>query len=145
MRSRLLEYYKQISGKIDSFKLYDLIREDYDEKILFLDSSQKLFCVRLIKKGKIKEMKLSFNELEKLMSSKCKYQMIFIDSKEQKNLICSLINKVSKIKGVCSPFIERDDGIIYFPQLRYADVGLLKYLCEQRKIEKYKLFLASGL
>lgn len=144
MKTRLLLYYKEFIDKLREFKIYDVEQEGYKECMFFVDSLLRNFELILYKKNKIKKIKLSFNELEEFLINKCNYQMVFITSRERKKDIYNLINKVSKKRGICAPFIELDAGVMYFPQLKYADVGLLRYLCEQEKIKKYKLLMMGS-
>jgi len=144
MKTRLLLYYKEFIDKLRKFKIYDVEQEGYKECMFFVDSLLRNFELILYKKNKIKKIKLSFNELEEFLINKCNYQMVFITSRERKKDIYNLINKVSKKRGICAPFIELDAGVMYFPQLKYADVGLLRYLCEQEKIKKYKLLMMGS-
>ena len=61
-----------------------------------------------------------------------------------KKEIYSVISNVSRLKGICSPFIELENSIMYFPQLSYSDLGFLKYLCEQKNMKNYKLHIVSS-
>lgn len=80
------------------------------------------------------------SEIEKLLIGKQKYKMVAIFS-EKKEEIYSMLSNVSQAKGICSPFIEVESGIMYFPQLTYSDVGFLKSLCDQRELKDYKIRL----
>lgn len=143
MKNIVWAYYEQLIKQCICVNVYDRNREVY-KKTKFLPSpSSKKYRVNLFKNKKITQKELSLDEMERLLSNKCKCQMITINSKEDKKKIYGIIGKASKRNGSCSPFIEVEDCIMYFPQLGYSDLDLLKYLCEQRKIERYKLLMAS--
>lgn len=144
MKNIILAYYKQLIQGYIRAKVYNRDEKIFGKAIFFVAQSSKCYRVNLFKKKAVIEKKLSLDAIEDLLSNKWKYQMISIDCKEDKKDIYRVIGKVSKKNGICSPFIELENCIIYFPQLRYSDLDLLKYLCEQRKIERYRLLMVSG-
>lgn len=104
------------------------------------------YSVLLFKNRKIEKKYLSLmrfkEELIKLR--KCKIVSISVVNRD-KNQIYKIISEVSRKKGVCAPMLELADAIIYFPQLSYSDIGLLRYLCEKnREMLDYKLLMAYG-
>ena len=102
-----------------------------------------MICLNYIKKNKSIEKKMSLEEVEELLSNKCNFKMVVIVSNMKKE-IYSVISNVSRLKGICSPFIELENSIMYFPQLSYSDLGFLKYLCEQKNMKNYKLHIVSS-
>ena len=144
MKNNVWSYYEKLVKKYVIMSIYDADKKVHKQVIYIPNQSLKKYRVNLFKNRKVMEKKLSLNMLEELLSNECKYQMVTINVRKEKKDIYIIISKVSKKKGICSPFIEMEDCILYFPQLRYSDLDLLRYLCEQKKIEGYRLLMVSG-
>lgn len=144
MKNVVFAYYEQLVKRSVRVNVYDGNMKTHQKFVFIPNSSSRNYRVNLLKNGKVIVKELSLDKIEELLTNKCKYKMITIYLKEEKKEIYSIIGKVSKKNGICSPFIELEDCIMYFPQLRYYDLDLLRYLCEQRKIERYKLLMVSG-
>lgn len=84
--------------------------------LLFLLICLNYFRVILFKKNKSIEKKMSLEEVEELLSNKCNFKMVVIVSNMKKE-IYSVISNVSRLKGICSPFIELENSIMYFPAI----------------------------
>lgn len=122
--------------------IYDEKQRSVEESAFLIDMPE-LFRVILFKKNKSIEKKMSLEEVEELLSNKCNFKMVVIVSNMKKE-IYSVISNVSRLRGICSPFIELENSIMYFPQLSYSDLGFLKYLCEQKNMKNYKLHIVSS-
>ena len=122
--------------------IYDEKQRSVEESAFLIDMPE-LFRVILFKKNKSIEKKMSLEEVEELLSNKCNFKMVVIVSNMKKE-IYSVISNVSRLKGICSPFIELENSIMYFPQLSYSDLGFLKYLSEQKNMKNYKLHIVSS-
>lgn len=144
MKNIVMAYCDQLVKRSIRVNVYDRNMETHEKFVFLPNQSAKNYRVNLLKNRKVVQKELSLDKIEELLTNKCKYQMVTIYSKEEKKEIYSIIGKVSKKNGICSPFIELEDCVMYFPQLRYSDLDLLRYLCEQRKIKRYKLLMVSG-
>lgn len=111
------------------------------------DVSENIECsVLLFKNRKIEKKYLSPLQIkeELIKLRKCKAVSISVRNRD-KNQIYKIISEVSRKKGVCAPMLELADAIIYFPQLNYSDIGLLRFLCEKNgDMPDYKLLMAYG-
>lgn len=96
-------------------------------------------------KKKIASKQVSISDLESELNSKKKVKMVMIlVQNAQKEQIYDALSEISRKKGICSPIIELENAILYFPELRYSDLGLLAFLCEQKvNIKKYNLSMTS--
>lgn len=96
-------------------------------------TEEQIFTTFFVSRKKTEMRSLSVEELETEICD-CDYaKMIMIMTKgDSANKIRELLNKISKERGVCSPIIEKDRAIMYFPKLRYSDMGLLEYICEHK-------------
>ena len=101
------------------------------------------FNVSFYNKKNIETKELTLKQLEIEIIQNKNSKMIIIETKEYKEYIYGVLGKISKNKGFCSPFIEEPNCIVYFPMLRYSDLGLIKYFCDQRKMKNYRLLIAS--
>ena len=144
MKNIVLAYFERFVKRYVRVNVYDSSMETYEKLVCIPDLYSKKYRISFIKNEKIVQKELSLDKMEALLTNKCKYQMVIIHLKEDKKEIYSILGKVSKKNGMCAPFIELEDGVMYFPQLRYSDLDLLKYLCEQRKMKRYKLLMVSG-
>lgn len=104
------------------------------------------YSVLFFKDKKIKKkylLPVQFKE-ELIKLRKCKLVSISVRNRD-KNQIYKIIGEVSRKKGICAPILELADAIIYFPQLNYSDIGLLRHLCEENgNMLDYKLLMAYG-
>lgn len=144
MKGSIMAYWEQLEKKYRQVKIIDDNNGIIGETLFIQNSSSRLFKVNLFSSNVIIEKEISSDKLEELLKGRCKYKMVSIASKRNKKGIYSVLNKVSKANGVCSPFVELEDSILYFPQLRYSDFGLIRHLCEQKELQKYKLLIVSG-
>lgn len=96
-------------------------------------TEEQIFTTFFVSRRKTDMKSLSVGELETEIRD-CDYaKMIMIMTKEDGVYkIRELLNRISKERGVCSPIIEKDRAIMYFPKLRYSDMGLLEYICEHK-------------
>lgn len=133
-----------IQNGVGVAKIYDVEKEQYYEiKHSNCDLTKKIKVVFYSKK-KIVRKELDREELVNMLLKKSIFRMVSICVCDSKEIVYGVLSEVSAIRGVASPFVLRQDNIIYFPQLRYSDLGLIKYMCENEKMEKYKLLMASG-
>lgn len=132
-----------MSNDSKKVNIYDCESQSAEEMDFFISLSS-VYRVFIYKKNKAVEKRMTPSEIEKLLIGKQKYKMVAIFS-EKKEEIYSMLSNVSQAKGICSPFIEVESGIMYFPQLTYSDVGFLKSLCEQRELNDYKIRLVSTM
>lgn len=107
---------------------------------------EQLYTTFFVSKKK-KEMKeLSLEELENEIRGCKNAKMILI----QKRKAClyevrAILDRISKERGICSPIIEMDRAIMYFPELRYSDMGLLDYICKQNgDLDDYSLKMTGS-
>ena len=144
MTNKFIKYYTQRSRTRTKLYLDTVGTVEY----LSNESTAKklTYFVILLTKNKILTELLSLDELENELLQIRNLKMVFISVPNTKRAsIYKILNKISKKRGTCSPLIEIDKAIIYFPQLRYSDLGLLRFLCQQNKnIKEYKLLMASG-
>lgn len=96
------------------------------------------------KKTDMKE--LSLGELEAEIRDCAHAKMVMIMAKEDcAYKVRELLNKLSKERGICSPVIEKGRSILYFPKLRYSDMGLLEYICMQNvNLDKYSIKMTGS-
>lgn len=144
MKNIILACLEQLANGRMKFKMYNKNLDVFEENIFVSHITVETFRVDLCKKDRVVEKELSIEQIEKLLSNDCNYKMIKIFPQKNKGEIYNVFRKVAKIKGVCAPFLELEDSIIYFPMLRYSDLDLLRYLCENSRIKKYKLLMTSG-
>lgn len=113
----------------------------------FFDESMDetmVFSVKFVKGRKVTAKTLSGKEIIRELSQKSNYKMVLISVREEeKPFVFKALNEVSKVKGYSDPIVEVEKAIMYFPKLRYSDLGLLKYLCD-RSMNDYRILLASG-
>lgn len=113
----------------------------------FFDESMDetmFFSVKFVKGRKVTAKTLSGKEIIRELSQKSNYKMVLISVREEeKPFVFKALNEVSKVKGYSDPIVEVEKAIMYFPKLRYSDLGLLKYLCD-RSMNDYRILLASG-
>ncbi len=119
-------------------KVYDA------EKKTFFDVNQSSaemeveILVSLFSKNRVVKKKLSMQELQNILLKNNNYRIVLISSNDGNN-IYRLLGTVSKIKGFSSPFLEDENNILYFPKLRYSDIGLIRYFCNLEHKNEYKL------
>lgn len=102
---------------------------------------EQLYTTFFVSRKKTNMKELSLGELEKEIRDCVHAKMIMIMKKEDRVYeVRELLNKLSKERGICSPVIEMDRAILYFPKLRYSDMGLLDYICiHNLNLDKYSL------
>lgn len=132
-----------MSNDSKKVNIYDCESQSAEEMDFFISFSS-VYRVFIYKRSKSVEKRMTPDEIIKLLTGKKKYKMIAIYTEEKKE-IYSILSNVSLTRGICSPFIEVESGIMYFPQLTYSDIGFLKSLCEQRELKDYKIRLVSTM
>ena len=110
------------------------------------DNCAKSYTIFLVTKKRVSKEVMSLAELKLEMSRNQKIKMVMIlFENNQRKYIHDMFCEISREKGICSPIIELDKGMLYFPELRYSDLGLLMFLCERNIDNKdYRLFMSSG-
>lgn len=110
------------------------------------NEEEKLYSTYFVSSKKRERKVLSIMELEKEIRNCRRVKMIMIENGVYGE-VYSLLCKISKERGICSPIIELEKALLFFPELRYSDMGLLDYICEQNSdIKNYSLKMSgSGL
>ncbi len=140
---------KVFDSKTQNCKEYEKLFVEEMQTVEHLSNKQDekiIYSVFFFGKGIIKKRDLSLLQLQEELFRlrKCKMVSVFVRKKD-KLQIFKIISEVSRRRGICAPMLEIDDAIIYFPQLNYSDLGLLRYLCEKdHNMSDYKLLFACG-
>jgi len=141
--STAVKKYFELFQRIKHVRIHDVLSGTTDSiSYLKREDSDKVH-VSFVTKDKTIEKDLTMEQLESALVDTKKYKFINIDTENCRNDVYGVISNVSTHKGVCAPFLETYHNIIYFPKLRYSDVGLLKYICDSNIVGDYKLLMAN--
>ncbi len=141
MRKRI----NHVDGQKYGVKVYDA------EKMTFFEVNQSSvetegeMLVSLFSKKRVVKKRLSIPELQYTLLKNNNYRIVLISSNGCKNSIYNMLGTVSEIKGVSSPFLEDNNNILYFPKLRYSDLGLIRHFCDLEQKREYKLRMVSSI
>lgn len=137
-------YYKQRKPAINSVKIYLYgvgAIEFFPNGSMHED---KVFSVDFVSRRKIITKILSQKEFVNELVNRNNYKMVFISVNNADEIfVFKALNEVTKVQGVSAPIIEVGGTIMYFPKLRYSDLGLLRVLCD-KNMKDYRLLMASG-
>ncbi len=143
--SIVVKKYFELFQRMNCVRIYDVITEKITNNIIFLHHADvPKVHVSFMTKDKTIEKNLTMSQLENALGDDKKYKLINIDMGNFRKDIYCVIGNVSEHKGICAPFLETCNNIIYFPKLRYSDVGLLRYICDSEIVGDYKLLMASN-
>ena len=111
-----------------------------------MKNKNQLYTTFFVSRKKTDMKELSLGELEAEIRDCAHAKMIMIMTKEDCAYeVRELLNKLSKERGICSPVIEKDRSILYFPKLRYSDMGLLEYICMHNvNLDKFSLKMTGS-
>ena len=140
-RTKDISFYKQEEQSLSFIFEVSVIGDNYIKK-----NENRLFTTFFVSRTKKDMKELSLGELETEIRDCAHAKMIMIMTKEDYAYeVRELLNKLSKERGICSPVIEKDRSILYFPQLRYSDMGLLEYICMHNvNLDKYSLKMTGS-
>ncbi len=135
----IIKKYFELFQRIKHVRIHDILSGTTDNIIYLKCAESDKAHVSFVTRGMTTEKDLTMEQLERAVVNTKKYKFIIIDTKNCRNDVYGVIGNISKHKGICAPFLETYHSIIYFPKLRYSDVGLLQYMV----LGDYKLLMAS--
>lgn len=129
-------------------------REKKDKGLSFIfdvsgvedNKRERLFTTFFASRRKIMMKELPLDELKTEIRGCRHVKMIMIMIEDKcADEVSELLNNVSKERGICSPVIEVNKAIMYFPELKYSDMGLLDYICKQNSdLDDYSLKMSGS-
>lgn len=129
-------------------------REKKDKGLSFIfdvsgvedNKKERLFTTFFVSRRKIMMKELPLDELKTEIRGCRRVKMIMIMIEDKcTDEVSELLNNVSKERGICSPVIEVNKAIMYFPELKYSDMGLLDYICKQNlDLDDYSLKMSGS-
>ena len=144
MNAIIKSYFERLRKRFREVKIYNGNNNTVEDVGYYIvNESSKVHTVFYSKKMLVKKC-LTYEQLKHELINSSGFMMISIATNECKKEIYSVLGAVSKYNGISAPFIEIQNNIIYFPKLRYSDLGLIKHLCELNNMKEYRLLLASG-
>ncbi len=139
---------KQINhadGQKNGVKVYDADKKTFfyvDQNSIETEAEMR---VSFFSKNKVVKKRFSIQELQEALLKNNNFKMVLISSNDDKNSIYNMLRSVSEIKGFSSPFLEDINNILYFPKLRYSDLGLIRCFCDLEQKKEYKLQMVSSI
>lgn len=144
MTNRLLSYFTRGKELLRSVKIYEAIHERVRTIAFTREYSNAKLLVQFYSQKKNVEKKMTADELREELLKNHLHKMISVNCSMDRDDVFSFFADVSSRKGICSPIVEIEDKFLFFPQLKYSDIGLLSQICVQRfGEEKFNIVLAS--